>query len=228
MRRSSIWLTGFLAAGLSVPSYGQAPEAKPSPSSEQAANEAHGMPPRAAPTDYQAQGRAGTVTIAAEFMGHSVPRPEGPLSTEDYVVVETGLFGAAGQRLTLSPEDFSLSINGKKSPLPSQSYVVVVKSVRDPEWVAPGELEAKKSSKTSLGSGGGQTDNGPPPPVHIPIELQRAMAQDVKKAALPEGDRPLPQAGLLFFEYRSKTKSIHSLVLNYSGPAGKTSINLQP
>ena len=26
-----------------------------------------------------------------------------------------------------------------------------------------------------------------------------------------EGDRPLPQAGLLFFEYRGKTKNITSL-----------------
>jgi len=51
------------------------------------ANEKLGIPPRAAPTDYQAQGKAGEITIAAEFAGHSVPTPEGPLSDEEYVVV---------------------------------------------------------------------------------------------------------------------------------------------
>lgn len=36
-------------------------------------SEAQGLPPRAAPTDYQAQARAGALTIAADFVGHSVP-----------------------------------------------------------------------------------------------------------------------------------------------------------
>jgi len=48
------------------------------------------------------------------------------------------------------------------------------------------------------------------------------MQQRVQKAALPEGDRPLPQAGLLFFEHRGETKKIKSLDLIYSGPTGKT------
>ena len=68
----------------------------------------------------------------------------------------------------------------------------------------------------------------PPAPVHMPIELQRAMAQHVQKAALPEGDRALPQAGLIFFEYRGKTERIHSLELIYTGPAGKATLTLQP
>src|SRR3981189_1400172 len=84
--------------------------------------EVKGMPPRATPADYQAQAQAGTVTVAAEFRGHSVPTPQGALSTEDYVVIETGLFGSPGARIKLSSEDFSLRINGKKTPLPSQSY----------------------------------------------------------------------------------------------------------
>ena len=68
----------------------------------------------------------------------------------------------------------------------------------------------------------------PSRPVHIPIEVQRAMAQKVQKAALPEGDRALPQAGLIFFLYRGKVKSIHSMELIYHGPAGEATLNLQP
>jgi hypothetical protein len=188
-----------------------------------------GMPPRATPADYQAHAQAGTVTIAAEFTGHSIPTLQGALSTEDYVAIETGLFGSPGARLRLAASDFSLRINGKKTPLPGQPYGLVVGSVKDPEWEPP--TPAAPKSKTSLGGGGkgepGES-NGPPPPVQIPIGEQRAMAQRVQKASLPEGDRALPQAGLIFFQYRGKTQSIRSIELIYAGPAGKATLKLQP
>jgi hypothetical protein len=191
--------------------------------------EARGMPPRATPAEYQAQAQAGTVTVAAEFKGHSVPTLQGPLSSEDYVVIETGLFGSPEARIKLSAGDFSLRINGKKTPLPSQPYGLVVGSVKDPEWEPPEPPPSK--SKTSLGGGGRGEQGGsnePPAPVHIPIGVQRAMAQRVQKAALPEGDRTLPQAGLIFFQYRGKTQGIHSIELIYAGPAGKATLTLQP
>src|SRR4029077_5088291 len=79
------------------------------------ANEVKGMPARVAPTEYQAHGEAGPLTIAADFTGHSVATPEATYTTEDYVVVEVGLFGAPGARAKLSTGDFSLRINGKKT-----------------------------------------------------------------------------------------------------------------
>src|SRR3954453_4817401 len=78
------------------------------PSKSPPVNESKGMPPRATAGDYASQATAGSVTIGAEFTGHSVPRVEGPLSTEDYVVVETGFFGPPGAHLKLSVDDFSL------------------------------------------------------------------------------------------------------------------------
>lgn len=209
--------------GLSLYALGQSPEPKPEPKSESSA-ENKGMPPRATPADYPSQTKSGNVTIAAEFLGHSVPRQEGPLSTEDYVVVETAFFGAQGEKLQLSYNDFSLKINGKKNPLPSQPYGLVTKSIKDPEWVPPDQPE--KKSKSSFGTG--QDSNEPPPPVHVPIELQRGMALHLQHYSLPEGERPLPEAGLLFFPYRGKTQSIRSLELIYSGPAGKATLDLQP
>jgi len=104
---------------------------------------------------------------------------------------------------------------------------MVLSSVKDPEWEPPEKAASK--SKTSLDTGGGQgNSNEPPPVVHIPIEVQRAMAQRVQKATLPEGDRPLPQAGLVFFPYRGGAKGIHSVELTYDGPAGKVTLALQP
>ena len=196
------------------------------------ANESKGVPPRTAPTDYQAQGKAGAVTIAADSTGHSVVTPEGTFTTEDYIAVETGFFGAPGAHATISASDFSLRINGKKQPLPSQGYLVILKSLKDPEWIPPdvGQHESKsKGGITGGGDSGGGGGNDPPPaPPKMPLELQRAMAQKVQRAELPEGDRTLPVAGLLFFAYRGKTDSIKSMELIYSGSAGKATIELQP
>ena len=185
--------------------------------------ESTGLPPRATPADYQAQGKASKVTIGAEFSGHSVPTPEGPLTTEDFVVVEVGLFGAAGSSVQLSPDDFSLRINGKKAQA-SVSPLMLLKSLKDPSWIPP-DTGADKSSKTSFGGGGGGGGNDPPPaPAKMPVKMQLAIEKRTQKAALPQGERPLPQAGLLFFQYGGKVKSAE---LIYNGPAGKVSIPLQ-
>jgi hypothetical protein len=191
---------------------------------------AQGLPPRVAPADYQAQTRAGAVTIAADFVQHSVPTAQGTLATEDFVVVETGLYGAPGARIQISLDDFSLRINGKKTLLRSQPYGRALGSLKDPEWVPPEAAPSKSSSKTSLnGGGGGQGDsNNPPPVVHVPIELQRTWAQHTQKASLPLGDRALPQAGLLFFQYRGKAENITSVELIYEGSAGKATLALRP
>jgi hypothetical protein len=208
------------------------------PSQEQQASETRGMPARATPGDYQAHADAGKVTIGAEFFQHTVPSPEGVLNTDDYVVVEAGVFGPPGARTTVSFQDFSLRINGKKNPQPSEPYAVIFKSLKDPEWEPPvpagGESKAGKTGISSSGGGGGGktglggAGNDPPPVVHPPFKLQREWESRAKKEAFPEGDRSLPQAGLLFFVYRGKASGIHSLELIYSGSGGKASLSLQP
>ena len=181
-----------------------------------------GMPPRSAATDYAAHLQVGDFTLAAEFAGHNVPRPEGPLTTDDYVVAEIAVYGPNGGKLSLSPDQFSLKVNDRKAS-PAVLFVVVAPSLKDPEWVPPDQ--PKEKSKTSFG-GGGQ-DPAPLPP-KAPFELRRKMAQYIEGHSLPQGEHTLPQAGLLFFPYRSKTQSIHSLELIYNGPAGKGALALQP
>ena len=195
------------------------------PPSPVAPPEFKGIPPRATPADYQFQAQAGAVTIAAEFTGHALPTAEGPLTSEDYVAVEVALFGPSDAKLRISAENFSLRVNGKKAPLSSQPYGLVLSSLKDPEWEAP---ETAQKSKTSLNSGGQGTgdSSGPPAPVKIPVPVQRAMALRIQKAVLPEGDRALPQAGLIFFNYRNKTKNLQSIELIYDGPAGKAVLAL--
>jgi len=193
------------------------------------------MPPRATPGDYQAQAPAGTVTVAADFLGHAILTPDGATyMMDDYVAVETGLFGPSGARLKISSADFSLRILAKKKmkPLPSEPFGGVLKSLKDPEWEDTAAIELKKA-KDEKGSGGISTggqnqDNTPPVAPKMPLPMRRAMEQRVEKCVLPEGDRSLPQAGVIFFPYHGKAETIHAVELIYDGPAGKATLKLQP
>ena len=225
--RHLLSFTGLIAA-FCLCVQGQEPAGKDAAAAP--ANETKGFAPRATPADYPSQGKAGSVTIAADFRGHSIPLLQGILTTENFVVVEAAFFGAPDARLKLSLEDFSLRINGKKVPLMSQPVDFIAGSVKDPEWEPPAAPESK-GSKTKLnagGGGGGGNDDAPPPPPKMPLELRRAMVKRVQAAAMPLGDRPLPQAGFLFFDYGSSAKNIKSIELIYSGPAGKATVALQP
>lgn len=186
---------------------------------------AQGLPARVSPNDYQTQTKVGNVTIAADFDGHSVPTADGILSTEDFVVVELGIYGPADSHLQISLDDFTLRINGKKQTIRSVPSAMLGTTLKDPEYVAPEAVAAQKA-KTSIGTGGGNS-NDPPPVIHIPLDVQRSWALHALKASLPLGDRPLPQAGLLFFQYRGKVQNIDSAELIYTGAAGKVTIKLR-
>lgn len=182
------------------------------------------LPPRSNPIDYIAHATAGKFTIAAEFDGHAVPAEKATYTTEDFVAVEVGVYGPADGKLALSLSNFSLSIDGKK-PMTPQPYELIFKSLKDPDWVPP---VTKGESKGGLNAGGGEGGaNEPPPVVHMPPERQRAMELNVQNASLADGERPLPQAGLLYFRYGGKTNGLRSVDLIYAGPAGKVTIPLQ-
>lgn len=194
-----------------------------------------GLPPRPTPADYQAHTQAGMVTIAAEFDAHGIPDPNEILSTDNFVVVEVALFGPAGMKLPLNFQDFSIRLNGKK-PLPAQPYEFVFKSLRTPEYEPPTQHmldDANKKTSINTGSNGQSpisktdiTEPTLPPIVHIPLEVQRGWQQKIHMASLPEGERPLPQAGLLFFQHDGK--NFNSVELLYNGPAGKAKLELHP
>jgi hypothetical protein len=227
MKVSTAVRTGGLITVVWIAAICPGAEQPGAPNQNAPGKEVSGLAPRVSPADYLTHVQAGAVTIAAEFTGHNIPSLQGSLIAEDYIVVEVAVFGPAGSRLKLDADDFSLRINGKKSPYPSQPYGLVFRSLKDPDWVPPVPAGPKSKSGISTG-GGGQESSGPPEPVKVPIELQRAMALRVQKAALPEGDRTLPRAGLLFFQYRGKTQNIRSLELIYAGPAGSATLALQP
>ncbi len=199
--------TAFSFSGVSVLLQAQAPATTPgtAPSKDALVVETKGMPPRGAASDYQAHAQAGAVMIGAEFTGHNVGTQEGILTTEDFVVVEAGLFGAPAAHLMLSVEDFSLRINGKKL-VSAEPYELVTKSIKDPDYEREDPAAGSKTVLTGMGQKTPGVDpNAPPaalPP--IPFEVKRGWQLRVKRDSLPIGDRALPQAGTAFLSLRRR------------------------
>jgi hypothetical protein len=102
---------------------------------------------------------------------------------------------------------------------------MVMGNLKDPNWEPP---EAAKPKAAALSTSGGGNQDPTPPPPKMPMPLVHAMQIRVEKATLPEGDRVLPEAGLLFFAYNGKTEKIKTVELIYSGSAGKVTLTLQP
>src|SRR5580704_13850022 len=130
------------------------------PAKDAPAHEAQSIPARATPGDYQAHVQVGNFTIAADFTQHAVPTPAAMYTTEDYVTVEVAFFGPPESRLLLSFADFSIRLNGKKTPVKAEAYTLVFKDLKDPNWDPP-EAAESKGSKTSIGTTGKADGGGP-------------------------------------------------------------------
>jgi len=211
MRFSTVIRTGALIADVLVATAclrAQTPEAP--------GRDVVGMPPRASATEYQAQAKAGSFTIAAEFTGHAVATPEGIFSAEEYVTVEAAVFGSPGAKLKLSSGDFSLRINGKKTALPNQPYEIVFKSLKDPEWEPP----AAQKSKTSIGGNGGEKGSLLRHRPRCPSSCAARWNKKSKRFVCRRESVSFRKRACFFFQFRGKTDNLKSVELIYEGPAG--------
>ena len=80
-----------------------------------------GTEPKTKAQDYAAHERIGDITIGAEHLGHSLPIPDRPLFSPDYLVVEVALFSEGNKPFSVDPGQFSLRLNEKKVVLMPQS-----------------------------------------------------------------------------------------------------------
>src|SRR5881396_3070228 len=71
-------------------------------------------------------------TLAAEFLIHSIPTPQGVWVTDNYLVIDAAFFGEGNLRLSSS--QFKLQLNKKKELLFPQTPTWVASSMRDPAW----------------------------------------------------------------------------------------------
>ena len=93
---------------------------------------AQGTQPKTAPTDYPVRVQMDTVTLAAEYLVHSLPTTQGTLVANDYLVVEVAFFGPLYSRLKMSPDNFALRINAKGDPLTTEAPGMVAQSIKFP------------------------------------------------------------------------------------------------
>jgi hypothetical protein len=192
---------------------------------------AQGTPPKTGPADYPVHAQMDSVTLAAEYLVHSLPTTKGTLVANDYLVVEAAFFGPLYSRLKMSPDNFALRINGKGDPLTPELPGMVAQSIK-----FPGVRPHLETTATLGGGDGGTVTVGPrPPQSRVPVNQpptvtevnqENAVEYRVLNASLPEGEHSLPGSGLLYFFYRGKTKNIHSVELFYNGPMGKASLKL--
>jgi hypothetical protein len=192
------------------------------------------------PADYPVHIQLDRVTLAAEYLVRSLPTERGTLSTNDFLVVEVAFFGPAMSRLKISPDQFTLKMNGRGSDMPSQLPSLVAESIKFPDNSGRPSL----TGTAGVGVGDGTVTVGPRPPqsrfpgdgndrTTQPVTLKQTEEEGtveyrVQNASLPEGEKTLPRSGLIYFYYRGKTKNIHSLELFYDGPMGKASLKILP
>jgi hypothetical protein len=199
--------------------------------------------PRANAAAYPATAKVSPlIDIAAESLARSVPTEQGVLFAPDHLVIEVAFFGPSLRGIRMSPGQFSLTVDGKKIPLQADTPGTVSSSMRDTPWNMRPNLEAAGSINNSGVIIGGrrpttgipeldQRGRGPNAP-RAPAPEDRSgrqvdrtidVKQAVQEAALTECECKPPVAGLLYFPYGGKLKSIKSLVLHYTGVEGVTS-----
>lgn len=200
---------------------------------------AQGTETKAKPTDYPAHIQLDTVTLAAEYLVHTIPNPKGNLIARDYLVVEVAFFGPLYSRLKMTPDQFTLRINRKGSLLNAELPGMVAQSIKYPELSGRPSLTASATagvgdSTVTVGPrapqsrfpGDGNERTAGVGPTITEVNEENQIEFRVQAASLPEGEKTLPRSGTIYFYYRGKIKNIHSLDLLYDGTMGRATLKL--
>jgi hypothetical protein len=198
--------------------------------------------PKASATAYPTHAKFGDFAIGAEFLVHTIPGELGGLFAGDFLTIETAFFGPKESRAEIAAGHFRLRINGSKITLAPQPASSVAASIKYSDWENPHTLTVdgayndkrviytpRQEPRFPGDNRGGSTVEPPPGQTQTPERStgpKLTIDEKVDKAALLEGNLELPRAGLLYFLYKGKTKSIKSLELLYDGPLGKATLKL--
>src|ERR1700737_1506090 len=90
--------------------------------------------PREKASDYPEHARLADREIGVEYLVHSIPVERGVLAASDYLVVEVAVFPLTLAGVTVSGGQFTLRINGKKTPVYAQSPGMVAASLKYPDY----------------------------------------------------------------------------------------------
>jgi len=193
------------------------------------------LPARATPADYFAHVSIGPQqTIAAEFLGRTVPAPGAAFVLQDYVAVEVALFS---REFTFATGRLSLRLNGKGALL-AQTPGMVAASLKYPDWENQRQVTATAGvgdAGVVLGGNrrsrfpGDRRPPTPPPgtPVNAEAETGLAPWDWVAKLAWEDGPGKGPAGGLLYFPYKGSLAKLKTIELIYNGPGGLVTLPLR-
>lgn len=111
---------------------------------------------REKPGDYPVQAPTPEGIVAAEYLVHSFPTPQGVYFTKGYLVVEAAVFPSAKDPLMITSGQFSLRLNGKRILL-AQSPGMVAASLKYADW------EARPAATATAQAGDATVILGPRP-----------------------------------------------------------------
>ncbi|MBM3756988.1 MAG: hypothetical protein FJW38_23770 [Acidobacteria bacterium] len=191
------------------------------------------IPARAKPSDYKVSAVAGPHTIAADFLGHTIPAPESTFVTNDYIVIELAVFPAARSDYRFDSGKLTLRVNGKKPEMLPQAPGFVAAALKYPSWEQRPRIEATGgigNAGVILGRDpaarfpGDRRAPMPPPgmppkqPGGVEVEKREMLRPEEWVTKLAWEDRPVkgPSAGLLYFPFRGKLDKIKKLELLYA------------
>ena len=208
---------------------------------------AQGTTTRAKAADYPVHVQAAGLELAAEYLVHSLPTSRGVFFVNDYLVIEVAAFPISKTSSAISAQNLTLRINGRKTALLTQAPGMVAASLKYPDWEQPRSVTAQaglgdtgvilgrpRATERFPGDPTPQQGRLPAPP-RVPDDTRPSAAERepevpidklCQSLALPEGAFEGPVSGYVFFPFRGKTKSIHSLELVLETPAGATSLSL--
>lgn len=216
--------------------------AQPEPTVDQ------GTKPHPKPTQYPVHAAVGKIVIGAENWGHGFTSPLGSYSADDFIVIEVALYAEGNVPFDYSPQNFTLRLNKKGTPLLTESPGAVAASIKYPDWEQRRELNGQVGAgdmdvilgrqrpverfpgdpRTTQGQpAGGPLPRAPQPEDASGVKVQKpTIDQVVARVALAGGVAHPPIAGFLFFPYKGKMKALKTVELIYEGPAGSASLVL--
>lgn len=198
--------------------------------------------PREKASDYPEHARLADREIGVEYLVHSIPVERGVLVAPDYLVVEVAVFPLTLAGVNVSAGEFTLRINGKKTPVYAQSPGMVAASLKYPDYERTRPRLVAQAGPVIIGGSqpvarfpGDPSARRPPPVAQAPDapdrgatekEAELPIEEQVARAALADEHTTRPRRGVLFFPYQGKTKSIRSLELVYEPGEGAAPVKI--
>jgi hypothetical protein len=198
--------------------------------------------PREKASDYPEHVKLADREIGVEYLVHSVPVERGVLVASDYLVVEVAVFPLTLSGVTVSSSQFTLRINGRKTPVFPQSTGMVAASLKYPDYERTHPRLVGEVGPVIIGAPqpvgrfpGDPSARRLPRPEQAPDapdqgatekESQLPIEEQVARAALADEHTTRPRRGVLFFPYQGKTRSIRSLELVYEPGEGTDPVKI--